>query len=293
MRRRSRRPRIERVAIVAKLSPPENARLAAEVSTWLEGRGVSTRLDVDTSRAIGRKDGFPRSSLPPRTDLLVVAGGDGTLLSMARVAAPRRVPILGVNLGGLGFLTELHPDEIYSGLERVLRGDFAIEQRQTLRLRFRRRRATAGEFALLNDAVITKAALARMITIELRADGREVARYTSDGLIVATPTGSTAYNLSAGGPILDPRMRAFVIAPICPHTLTYRPLVVPADVRLEATLESVHEEAYLTLDGQVGFPMSTGDSITVDDHPSPLRLVRVAGRTFFEVLRRKLRWGER
>ncbi len=284
---------IRRVAIVAKLSPPELAGLAGEVCAWLERRGIAARLDEETARAVGRKDGFPRNRLPRGTDLLIVAGGDGTLLSMARVAVPEKVPILGVNLGGLGFLTELQPDEIYAGLERVLRGTFSVEHRQTLRVRVRRGGRLAGEYALLNDAVITKAALARMITIELRADGKEVARYTSDGLIIATPTGSTAYNLSAGGPILDPRMRAFVIAPICPHTLTYRPLVVPPDVRLRATLESVNEEAYLTLDGQVGFPMSTGDSISVDDHPSPLRLVRVARRHFFEVLRRKLRWGER
>ncbi len=292
MTRRSRRP-IRRVAIVAKRSPPEAAALAGDLSAWLEQRRVRTRLDAETARALRRADGFPRTGVPRGTDLLIVAGGDGTLLSMARAAGPRHVPILGVNLGGLGFLTELQPDEVYAGLERVLRGDFGIEERQTLRLRFRRRGRSAGEYALLNDAVITKSALARMITIELRVDGAEVAAYTSDGLIIATPTGSTAYNLSAGGPILDPRMRAFVISPICPHTLSNRPIVVPAGVRLEATLKSADEEAYLTLDGQVGFPMATGNSIAVDDHPRPVRLVRVARRGFFEVLRRKLRWGER
>ena len=146
---------------------------------------------------------------------------------------------------------------------------------------------------MLNDAVITKSALARMINIALTVDGEEVAVYTSDGLIVSTPTGSTAYSLSAGGPILDPRMGAFVIAPICPHTMTYRPLVVPASVQLEITLRNPDGAVYLTLDGQIGFPLEEEDALRVDNHPSPVRLVRVAGRGFFEVLRRKLRWGER
>ena len=149
------------------------------------------------------------------------------------------------------------------------------------------------EYALLNDAVITKGALARMINIRVRVDNEEVATYSSDGLIVATPTGSTAYNLSAGGPILDPRMSAFVISPICPHTMTYRPLVVPDSVIVEVSLLSGGEEVFLTLDGQIGFPFLGDDRLTIDHHPCPVRLVRVAKLAFFEVLRRKLRWGER
>jgi len=149
------------------------------------------------------------------------------------------------------------------------------------------------EYALLNDAVITKSALARMINIRVRVDEEEVATYTSDGLIVATPTGSTAYNLSAGGPILDPRMGAFVISPICPHTMTYRPLVVPDSVTIEVSLLSGDEEVFLTLDGQIGYPLLADDRLTIDHHPSPVRLVRITNLGFFEVLRRKLRWGER
>jgi len=203
------------------------------------------------------------------------------------------VPILSVNFGGLGFLTELPADELYAGLERVLDGDYTIEERCTLRVRLRRNGRSRREYALLNDAVISAGAPARMITIEVRVDGDEVATYTSDGLIISTPTGSTAYNLSAGGPILDPRMRAFVIAPICPHAMTFRPLVVPGTVRVDATLQSITEGVYLTLDGQVGIPMRHGDTVSVDDYPKPVRLVRVARRSFFEVLRRKLSWGER
>jgi NAD+ kinase len=206
---------------------------------------------------------------------------------------PAGIPILGVNFGGLGFMTELQPEELYTALERILKGQYAIEEREALRVRFRRGRKVLAEYALLNDAVVTKTALARMLVIELRIDAELVATYTSDGLIIATPTGSTAYNLSAGGPILDPRMSAFVIAPICPHTMSYRPLVVPGSVRIEATLRSLTEEAYLTLDGQVGFPMRQLDAIVVDRHPRSVRLMRVAHRGFFEILRRKLHWGGR
>jgi NAD+ kinase len=282
-----------RIAIVAKPGPSDGPALAARLIEWLERRGVEVACDAATAASIGRPAGFPRDSIPADAGLAIVAGGDGTLLSVARSAAPQGIPILGINLGGLGFLTELSADELFAGLEDVLAGRATVEERQTLRVRYARRSGERFEYALLNDVVITKSAMARMIDIDLRIDGEEVATYKSDGLIVATPTGSTAYNLSAGGPILDPRMGAFVISPICPHTLTYRPLVVPRSVRVEVALQSDDEEVYLTLDGQVGFPFHPAETLTVDDHPRPVRLVRVAGRGFFQVLRRKLRWGER
>jgi len=278
---------------MAKPGTPEGRRIAEELGAWLRARGVAVRFDQETARALGRKDGIRQGTLPRGTDLAIVAGGDGTLLSVARTAGPLGVPILGVNFGGLGFMTELQPEELYNALERVLAGKYAIEEREALRVRFRRGRKAAVEHALLNDAVIAKTALARMLVIGLKIDGERVATYTSDGLIIATPTGSTAYNLSAGGPILDPRMSAFVVAPICPHTMSYRPLVVPGSVTLEATLENHTEEAHLTLDGQVGFPFSHGDTIVVDRHPRSVRLMRVAGRGFFDVLQRKLHWGGR
>jgi NAD+ kinase len=284
---------IRRVMVVAKLGPPQGTQLALDLARWLEAQGIEVRLDADTAAALGRPAGSPRDRVPPDVDLAIVAGGDGTLLSLARSAAPQRIPILGINFGSLGFLTELQPDEIYSGLQAVLQGDYAIEKRQTLRVRFLHGEQPAREYALLNDAVIAKSALARMIVLGLLVDGEDVATYTSDGLILSTPTGSTAYNLSAGGPILDPRMSALVITPICPHTMTYRPLVVPASVGVEVTLRSPGEEVYLTLDGQIGFPFQAGDRLLADLHPQPLRLIRVAGRSFFQVLRRKLRWGER
>jgi NAD+ kinase len=287
------RPGFRNVLVVAKIGPDEGVRIAGELGDWLRHRGTRVKFDAETARALGRRDGVSRTALPASTDLAIVAGGDGTLLSVARSAAPRGIPILGVNFGGLGFLTELQPDELYAGLEKVLGGESWIEERHALRVRFRRGARVRREHLLLNDAVITKGALARMIRLEVRVDGEEVATFTSDGLIVSTATGSTAYNLSAGGPILDPRMAAFVIAPICPHMLTHRPLVVPGSVTIDVRLLGTQEAVYLTLDGQVGVPMRPDDAIAVDRHPSPVRLVRVARRGFFEVLRRKLHWGDR
>jgi NAD+ kinase len=290
---RPRGRRFRRVAVLAKPGTNEGQQIASELGSWLRARDVVVRFDELTAKALGLRDGIRADTIPAGPDLVIVAGGDGTLLSAARLAGPLGIPILGVNFGGLGFMTELQPEELYTALERLLRGDYEIEEREALRVRFRRGRKLLGEFALLNDAVVTKTALARMLVIELRIDGELVATYTSDGLIVATPTGSTAYNLSAGGPILDPRMSAFVIAPICPHAMSYRPLVVPGGVRIEVTLRSLTEEAYLTLDGQVGFPMKQLDTIVIDRHPRSVRLVRVARRGFFEVLQRKLHWGDR
>ena len=293
-RRPKERDEIRNVVLVAKLGSPEPVRLAGELGAWLGERGVEVRFDSETSRALGLGDGIRREAPPRDADLLVVAGGDGTLLYMARAAAPLGIPILGVNLGSLGFLTELQPDELYPRLENVLRGEYTVEERRTLRCRLLRSDRQLSEHTALNDVVITKSALARMIQMDVLVDGQSVASYTSDGMIVATPTGSTAYSLSAGGPILDPRMSAVLITPICPHTMTYRPLVVPGDVKVEVRLRTAtHEAVFLTLDGQVGFPLDHQDVLQVDIHPTPVRLVRTAGRGFFEVLRRKLRWGER
>jgi len=285
---------IRRVVVVAKTGSREGPQIVSDLGRWLEQYGVETRYESDTAKALGRDDGLSRDDLSGAgIDLAVVAGGDGTLLSVARAVAPHGIPILGVNLGSLGFLTELQPAELHQGLEAVLAGRYSIDERQTLRVRLVRGGRMRQQYSVLNDVVITKSALARMVDIGVEIDDDLVAVYTSDGLIVSTPTGSTAYALSAGGPILDPRMSAFVIAPICPHTMTYRPLVVPASVTVRVSLRSPAEEVYLTLDGQIGFPFESGDSILVDNHPDTVRLVRVASRGFFEVLRRKLRWGER
>jgi NAD+ kinase len=284
---------IQRVVVVTKEGTPEGLRIASALEPWLDERGLTVRYDAETARELGSKNGVSRDDLPADADLVIAVGGDGTLLAVSRSAGPLGIPILGVNFGSLGFLTELQPDELLLGLEAVLAGQFTIDERQTLRVRHIRADRVLLEYSVLNDAVITKAALARMITIEVSIDQTRVATYTSDGLIVSTPTGSTAYSLSAGGPILDPRMRAFVIAPICPHQMTYRPLVVPGDVEIHTSLRDAAEEVYLTLDGQIGLPFEGEDALLIDSHPCLTRLVRVSGQPFFEVLRRKLRWGER
>jgi len=284
---------IRQALVVAKPADPSASKLASEIVDWLNRRGTPAHLEQRTAADLGRKDGVPLEQLPEGLDLGIVVGGDGTLLSVARNISRKGFPLLGVNRGSLGFLTELQPEELFERLPGVLAGRYRAERRQRLRVRHLHAGKNRQEFVLLNDAVVTKSALARMIHISLLADGEEVAVYTSDGLIVSTPTGSTAYSLSAGGPILDPRMAGFVITPICPHTMTYRPLVVPASVRLEIRLRPPLEAVYVTLDGQIGFPLEEGDSLSIDAHPDPVRLVRVAGRGFFEVLRRKLHWGER
>jgi NAD+ kinase len=284
---------IRHAVVVAKTDDPDAARLAAEIVRWIRTRGADADLDDRTALTLPGKTGLSLDALPASIDLAVVVGGDGTLLSVARRVARLRFPLLGVNRGSLGFLTELQPEELFEHLGSVLAGDYRAERRQTLRVRHMQDDSVLQEFVLLNDAVVTKSALARMIHISLSADGEEVAVYTSDGLIVSTPTGSTAYSLSAGGPVLDPRMAGFVITPICPHTMTYRPLVVPASVKLKVGLRAPFEAVYVTLDGQIGFPLGATDTLAIDAHPDPVRLVRVTGRGFFEVLRRKLRWGER
>jgi NAD+ kinase len=284
---------IRTVAVVVKGGVPAGVETARELGEWLGAREVRVLYDRATSRSRGRGEGLARTELTADNDLVIVVGGDGTLLSVARSAVPLGIPILGVNLGSLGFLTELNPDEWLSGLEAVLDGRYSVEERQALRVRHLRSGREQAAYALLNDAVIAKSALARMIDIETRVDGERVAVYTSDGLIVSTPTGSTAYSLSAGGPILDPRMDAFVIAPICPHTMTYRPLVVPGTVTVGIRLRNPGDTVYVTLDGQIGFPFEGKDALEIDAYPAPARLLRVADRSFFEVLRRKLRWGAR
>lgn len=283
---------IRNAIVVAKTNDRDAAILASEIVGWIRARGVRAELEAQTAATLSCDGGLSLAALPDDLDLGVVVGGDGTLLSVARDVARKRFPLLGVNRGSLGFLTELQPEELFDHLANVLSGNYRTERRQTLRVRHVHAGSVRQEWVVLNDAVVTKSALARMIHISLLADGEQVAVYTSDGLIVSTATGSTAYSLSAGGPVLDPRMAGFVITPICPHTMTYRPLVVPASVKLQVRLHPPFESVYATLDGQIGFPLERDDMLAIDSHPDPVRLVRVAGRGFFEVLRHKLHWGE-
>ena len=285
-------PRFRRVLLVAKVDSG-GPRIVESIAERLRREGIAVCFELQTAQALGRTDGMRPYDLPDDLDLAIIAGGDGTLLAAARLVSGRGVPILGINLGSLGFLTEMQPEEEETGVQQVLEGRYTIEERQALSARHVPVGGKSRDYVVLNDAVITKSALSRMIRIHVKVDGSRVAEYSSDGLIIATATGSTAYNLSAGGPILDPRMEAFVVTPICPHGMTFRPLVVPGTAVVEVALTSSGEQVYATLDGQIGFPLGVEDRLLIERAPEPVRLVRVNDRDFFQVLRHKLRWGER
>lgn len=272
---------------------PEAVDILGNLVAWLEGRGCRVLLDEEAADLLGQPDGVPRARLTEQTDLMVVLGGDGTLLSVARTAGPREVPVLGVNLGGLGFLTEITLDELYPVLGAVLSGDMRPTRRVMLMCRVHRGGRMVADYVALNDAVINKGAMARIIDLETSINGEYVTTYRADGLILSTPTGSTAYCLAAGGPILYPTLGALVLTPICPHTLTNRPLVVPDDVTIEIVQGSASEEVSLTLDGQIGFHLQHRDAVVVQRAPRMLPLIASPKRNYFEVLRTKLKWGGR
>lgn len=286
---------IRRAGIVAKRGSEDAAQTARELAEWLRRRDVEVALDEETLERLGETEGgdssHPVFEPGDRSDLVVVLGGDGTLLAIAR-QLPDGVPILGVNLGNLGFLTEINRGELYPGLVKVLEGRFRIEKRTLLDVELQR--AAGGEpssFRVLNDAVVTKSALARIIELTVRVDDHLVARYRSDGVILATPTGSTAYSLSAGGPVVHPLLPVTLLAPLSPHALTLRPLVVPSASKIEVTLGTRDEEVFLTLDGQEGTELRHGDTVRVTRSGVSVGLIKVSDRTFYDSLRGKLRWG--
>ncbi len=269
-----------RVGIVVKVTSAEASETAHFVEQFLRGRKIDVVRDEEATGS---------------ADLLVVLGGDGTLLHAAHLLEGRAVPILGVNMGGLGFMTEVPQNEMYSTLDLILQGKASLSERMKLRVHLHR----AGQGAtpaldaeVLNDVVIAKSALSRMAELEARCSGTHVATYKADGIIVATPTGSTAYSLGAGGPIMFPTMRGVILAPICPHTLTQRPIVVPDDRNVDILLLN-DAEVFLTLDGQSGVRLDKGDRVQVKPSPSRVLLVRNPSIDFFGILRAKLHWGER
>ena len=284
--------RIRAVGVCLKPEQPQAAATVRGLVKWLAERDLPVVLDEDAAAVVGRP-GTARDVLAGQVDLVVVLGGDGTLLSVARQVGSRPVPILGVNLGTLGFLTEITLDELFAVLERVLGGEMRVEARMRLDVCALREGRELGRYLALNDAVLTKAALARMIDLETRADGAPVTTYHADGLIVATPTGSTAYSLSAGGPILLPELEAFVLTPICPHALTQRPIVLPASAEIEIAVRTRGGDVQLTVDGQEGLALREGDRVRVRRSEHFLRLMVSPFRSRFEILREKLRWGAR
>jgi NAD+ kinase len=287
----AKRSPIRSVGLCLKPASPQAGEAARALDKWLTGRGVVVEPDLEAARWLGR-DGRDRAALADAVDLLVVLGGDGTLLALARETGSRAVPILGVNLGTLGFLAEVAPEEQLDVLDHVIRGDFDVVQRMRLQVRAARDGEVLVDTLALNDAVITRSELSRLIDLETTADGVPVTTYHGDGLIVATPTGSTAYTLSAGGPILMPGSRVFVLTPICPHTLTQRPLVLSQDAKVEIRVLPREGTAQLTIDGQVGLTLEHGDRVTIEASKHPVTFVASPSRSRFEVLRTKLRWGE-
>ncbi len=285
---------MKRLGIVAKTDRQEARTVVPQLLDWCAARGIQPVLEKETAGLLSQTT-VPitgRPELPGQSDLLLVLGGDGTLLGMARLVGDLGVPILGVNLGGLGFLTALTVEELFPALEAYLGGELVIEERMLLEARVLRRGERLGEYSALNDVVITKSAMSRIIRLEVAVDGDFATGYRADGLIISTPTGSTAYSLSAGGPIVYPTMDAVVLTPICSHTLTNRPIVLPATQRIAITLLT-DQDVMLTLDGQVGFSLRIEDTVEVRRAASRTRLLRFPQKHFFSVLRTKLKWGER
>jgi NAD+ kinase len=286
-------PIIKTAGVVSKPNSEAAAGIVPGLLEWLSQRGIAARIDENTAAYSQGHSGLPREEVPEGCDLMIVLGGDGTLLSAARSIGRREIPLFPVNLGGLGFLTAITIDELYPELQRALRGEHRIAKRKLLSTEVLRDGNAVAAFDALNDAVLTKTALARMIDLETYVDEQFVSLYKADGLIVSTPTGSTAYSLSAGGPIIFPSVPAICITPICPHMLTNRPVLVPETSVVRIISHGLDESVYLTIDGQVGIPIRESDTVVCRSSHYSLLLVRPPRMMFFDVLRQKLKWGER
>ncbi len=279
------------IGILTKPKFPEVRDTLLGVAAWLRARSIDVLLDTTSAALLNEVGGIPKTQLAQKADVLLVLGGDGTILNAARLAAERSIPILGVNMGGLGFLTEVRLDDLYPSLERVFANDFTLDERLMLATHVHRHGETVARGIVLNDVVISKGTLARMIELHIAIDGQFVTNLRGDGLIIGTPTGSTAYSLSAGGPIMNPALQALILTPICPHTLTHRPLIVPGNVVIEVTLTSKDEGSMATLDGQVGVSITQGDTAVIQTSDYRTQLIRFPESHYYEVLREKLKWG--
>jgi NAD+ kinase len=283
---------MKKIGIICKLSRKEPQDILKELLPWLNQRGCEVFVDQDTAARLNIR-GYDRKDIPSLVEVVLVLGGDGTMLSVNRLVAHAGIPVLGINLGSLGFLTEVNKEDIYTAVEKMLSGGCAIEERLMLRAILRRSGEVIDQFSVMNDVVINKGALARIIDLEVSIDQSYVTTYKADGLIISTPTGSTAYSLAAGGPILYPTIENIVLTPICSHTLTNRPIVLSDQVLISIRLMSTSEDVFLTLDGQVGCALKTDDIIEVVKADYKARLLVAGGTGYFDVLRKKLKWGER
>lgn len=288
---------IKRIGIVLKPHQPDALKTMCELTIWLAERGIGLIGGPELERErIEQKTGCAVEQVEPEkiaatADLILVLGGDGTMIAAARLMGDAEVPVLGVNYGGLGYLAEFRIEEVYEALESILAGNYRLGKRVMLDVELMRGEETVTHNRVLNDVVINKSALARIIEIEAYLSEQFVNSFRADGLIVSTPTGSTAYNLSAGGPVIFPSMNAVVITPICPFTLSNRPIVVPDDAVIELRLKTEQEDVALTLDGQVGFPLKVEDRVVIHKSQTTFNLVQPTNRNYFDVLRDKLRWG--
>jgi NAD+ kinase len=288
---------IKRIGVVLKHHQPDALKTMCDLTIWLAERGITMVGGPEIERErIEHETGCPvpevtEDKLAASVDLVLVLGGDGTMIATARLMGETEVPVLGVNYGGLGYLAEFRIEELYTGLESILAGNCRLDKRVMLDVELLRNDNQLSRNRVLNDVVINKSALARIIEIEAYLNQQFVNSFRADGLIVSTPTGSTAYNLSAGGPVIFPSMNAVVVTPICPFTLSNRPIVVPDDAVIELRLKTDQEDVALTLDGQVGFPLKVEDRVVIRKSRTTFNLVQPMSRNYFDVLRDKLRWG--
>ncbi|GJL65589.1 MAG: NAD kinase [Nitrospirales bacterium] len=283
---------VKTIGILTKPQSDNIRPVLKDIVEWLNTHDKNVILDTPTTIELRTNTrNAQRTQIANEADLLIVLGGDGTMLHAARLVEKRSVPILGVNMGGLGFLTETTVDHIYDSLTKIFADDFLIEKRVMLRAKIHRGQHVIGESSALNDVVVNKGHLARMIAIKVCINGSFMTNLRGDGLIIATPTGSTGYSLSANGPILDPSLDVFTLNPICPHTLSHRPFIVPSHASISVTLTS-QENAMATLDGQIGFELTEDDTIHIYTSEHQAHLIRFPGRSYYDVLRNKLKWGD-
>ena len=282
---------MKNIGIFCKQKLPVGHKILADLIAWLGKKDCQVILDKDTASIVGQDSSCQLADIPARVDLIIVLGGDGTLLSVARNAHPFTVPILGVNLGTLGFLAEVTQANLYEVLDNVLEGRYECESRMLLNACIWRDKKKVGDYHVLNDVVISKGALARIVNLRVQVNGQYMTSYRADGLIISTPTGSTAYSLSAGGPIIHPSMDALVLSPICPFTLTNRPIVIPDQSVIQVELETDKEDVRVTFDGQEGCDMFQGDLLEVKKSKTSIQLIQAPGKNYYQTLRKKLHWG--
>jgi len=281
---------MKRIGVIIKRASNEAKSAAGGLEAWLKNKDMEVffhepAADKNSSRRA------PDSSLPPDLDLVVVLGGDGTLLYAARLVGQTGTPLLGVNLGGLGFLTEISMIDLYPTLDKVLRGEFTVDSRMMLAVELKRKQTAVARETVLNDAVINKAALARILELKVKINGEDLTTFRADGLIISTPTGSTAYNLSAGGPIVHPAQETILLTPICPFTLTNRPLILPESVEIEVEMDARASDMVLTLDGQAFYNLEPGDLVRVSRARTTTAIIKSPYKGYFEILKTKLGWG--